>query len=184
VSRVHLLEASEAPLRSRARFEGGPPGAIVASLAHVPELLEAVSPFLRAIYGPSAVAPRVKEILVLRVSARMVCRFCVHTHSAIARGAGLTRHEVLGLRATDVPSGCFEAPRELAVVRYAEALASASDPVPDAVMEELAAHFAEHEIVELTMIGAATIMLNRYCTALQLPASASTLDALARDSLL
>jgi alkylhydroperoxidase family enzyme len=44
--------------------------------------------------------------------------------------------------------------------------------------EHLREHFAEHEIVELTLVAGATLMLNRLCTALELPTSAATLARL------
>ncbi len=49
------------------------------------------------------------------------------------------------------------------------------------MQEEAAAHFADHELVELTVAVTATVMLNRYCTALDLPTSAATLARLAAE---
>ena len=45
--------------------------------------------------------------------------------------------------------------------------------------EELAAHFEEHEIVDLLLCCGATVMLNRYATALQLPLAPSHIELLA-----
>jgi hypothetical protein len=39
------------------------------------------------------------------------------------------------------------------------------------------------ELVELTLVASATLMLNRYCSALGLPTSASTLSRLADEGL-
>lgn len=39
------------------------------------------------------------------------------------------------------------------------------------------------EILELTLVAAATLMLNRYCSALRLPTSAATLSRLAKEGL-
>jgi alkylhydroperoxidase family enzyme len=35
-------------------------------------------------------------------------------------------------------------------------------------------HFAEHAIVELSLLAGATAMLNRFCTALELPTTPAT----------
>jgi len=166
------------------RFAEGEPGAITASLAHVPELLCAISPFLRAIYGPSAISPRLKEIAVLRVSVRMQCRFCTQTHTAVARRSGLSRDEVVALRGRAPAETAFSDPRERALVRWAEAMALGPDPVAPAIMSLLAESFADHEVVELAMIASATMMLARYCTALELPPSAATLEQLRAEELL
>ena len=44
-------------------------------------------------------------------------------------------------------------------------------------------HYSEPEVVELTLLCAATVMLNRYCTALELPTSPATLQRLAAEGL-
>jgi alkylhydroperoxidase family enzyme len=46
------------------------------------------------------------------------------------------------------------------------------------------AHHSEAEVVELTLLCAATMMLNRYCSALELPTSPATLQRLATEGLL
>ena len=46
--------------------------------------------------------------------------------------------------------------------------------MPDDVARRLQTHFAEHEIVELSLLAGATAMLNRFCTALELPTTATT----------
>ena len=43
----------------------------------------------------------------------------------------------------------------------------------------VSAHFAEHEIVELTLLSATTLLLNRFATSLQLPVHESTISRLA-----
>jgi alkylhydroperoxidase family enzyme len=45
-------------------------------------------------------------------------------------------------------------------------------------VDRLREHFAEHEVVELTLVAGATLMLNRFCTALELPTSPATLGRL------
>lgn len=121
---------------------------------------------------------------MLRVSARMQCRFCTQTHTAVARRSGLSRDEVVALRGRDTAEPAFADPREQALVRWAEAMAPGPDPVHPAVMELLAERFADHEIVELTMIASATMMLARYCSVLELPPSAATVELLRAEELL
>jgi alkylhydroperoxidase family enzyme len=49
------------------------------------------------------------------------------------------------------------------------------------VSSRLREYFSEHELVELALLAGATAMLNRFCTALELPASAATLARLAAE---
>jgi len=166
------------------RFAAGDPGSIVASLAQVPELLEGTSPFLGAIYGPSAVPTREKEIVVLRVAARLKCPFCTQTHTVVARSAGLSRDQVIALRSDEPASRVsqrFDSRREQLLVEWSDLLTAGSAEPSVELMAEMHEHFGDHEIVEITMIGGATMMLSRYCTVLGLPASKATRAALAEE---
>ena len=94
MSRISLVEESQAPLTTRPFYANGDPGPIISSLAHVPELLGVAAPAIGAIFGPSSVSARLNEIVVLRTSVRLRCRYCLQTHTAVALEAGLTRDEV------------------------------------------------------------------------------------------
>ncbi len=95
---VRLVEAAQAPLLARRYYVGGDPGPITAALANVPELLEVAMPFLATVLGATAVDARTKELVILRTSAVLGCRYCVQTHTTAARDTGLSRAEVAALR--------------------------------------------------------------------------------------
>lgn len=86
---VRLLGADQAPLLARAYYAEGDPGPIVAALAQVPELLEVVMPFLGTAFGPTAIPWRTKEIVILRTSSQLDCRYCIQSHTTVALDAGL-----------------------------------------------------------------------------------------------
>jgi AhpD family alkylhydroperoxidase len=154
--------------------EDGVASPLTRSLAQVPELLEVTLAFVARVYGETSIDLRTKELAILRVSARSGCRYCVDTHTVAAWDAGLSAEETAGLCAT--PRGLSE--REAALVAWCDALCAAPEPVPDAAAERLREHFAEPEVVELTLVAGATLMLNRFCTALELPTSPATLERL------
>jgi len=181
VTGVRLITAEQAPLLARPYFANGDPGPIVAALAHVPELLEVTMPFLDAALGPSAVDARTKELVILRTSARLGCRYCVQTHTVAACDTGLSRAEVAALRGEAPVDGAFGSPRELALLAWTDAVALGPGPVPPAARAALLAQFEDPEIVELTLLVAATAMLNRFCTALELPTSQRVLRRLAAE---
>ncbi len=84
-ARIDLIDARAAPLLARPYFAAGDPGPIVASLAQVPELLGPTLPFLGSVLGPSWIGLRDKEIVILRTSAVMGCRYCTPRRTPSSR---------------------------------------------------------------------------------------------------
>lgn len=169
MSRVELLAAGAAPLTARRYFETGDPGPVVAALATVPELLEVCLPFLSTVLNPSSLDARTKEIVIVRTSVLLECEYCVNSHSVVAMDSGLTIAEVRGLRGeADV---VLADEREDALLEWVDAVAGGRGAVDDTVAARLGRYFADHEVVELTLLVGATMMLNRFCTALELPTS-------------
>jgi len=179
--RVPLLDASRAPLTARPYFAGGDPGPIVAALASIPELLEVALPFLSTVLNASAVDARTKEIVIVRTSALQDCRYCIDAHSVVALDTGLTVDEVRTLTAPGPVS--LPDPDESALLDWIDAVAGAIGAVPDAVADRLAGAYRDFEIVELTLLIGATMMLNRFCTSLSLPTSTDVATRLAREGL-
>lgn len=60
------------------------------ALAHDPALLRATWDRLKAVMGPGALEPVVKEMLYVAVSIANGCEYCVHSHSAAARAKGMS----------------------------------------------------------------------------------------------
>jgi AhpD family alkylhydroperoxidase len=184
VPAVALIAPEQAPLLARPYYAGGDPGPIVSSLAQVPELLEVALPFIGVALGPSSISWRAKELVIVRTSALLECRYCLATHSAVALDAGLSRQEILALRGQLRFHEVFGDPRELALLRWVDAVALGRGPVERAVREPLQAHWDDHEIVELTMLVGATVLLNRYASALELPVAEATVRRLTDEDLL
>lgn len=176
-----LVAADQAPLLVRRYYDGGDPGPIATALAQVPELMVVALPFLGAVYGPSALTERTKEIVVVRTSALARCTYCVQTHTAVALDAGLDRDEVRVLRGELPVDGHFAAPRERALLAWTDAVAGTVGPVADEVTAGFRAHWDGYEVVEVTALIGATLMLNRFATALRLPTGAAALDRLSED---
>jgi AhpD family alkylhydroperoxidase len=164
MAQVELLTRERAPLLAQPFYQQGDPGPIASALAHVPELMETALPFIDSVFGPTAVEARLKEIVVLRVSSLNRCRYCTETHSRVARRAGLAPDEVAALRGEGPAPGRWTAV-ERALLAFADALSDR----PQEAVAILRPHFGEAEIVELVTLGAATVMLNRFATALELP---------------
>jgi AhpD family alkylhydroperoxidase len=162
--KVELLTAEHAPLLARPFYEGGDPGPIAAALANVPELMEVAMPFLGVVCGPTSVAPRLKEIVILAVSAANGCRYCTTAHTGVARRLGFAPDELAALLGQAPPPERWSA-AELALLAFSEALSNR----PAVAVELLRPHFEDPQIVELVTVGSVTVMLNRFATALELP---------------
>jgi AhpD family alkylhydroperoxidase len=180
MSVVAPLPAGQAPLLALPFYAAGDPGPITATLAHVPELLESALPFIGAVLSPSSIDFRTKEIVILRTSCMRACRYCIDSHTPVALDAGLTPAEVRALRnepgfTTDAE---FADERERTLIAWVDAVATGSGPAGDALSSAMRAQFAEHAIVELTLLASVTLLLNRYASTLRLPVGESTIERL------
>lgn len=67
-------------------------------LAHDPVQLRITWENVKAVMGPGALDPLVKELVYIAVSAINGCGYCLHTHAASARAKGMTEpmlHELM-----------------------------------------------------------------------------------------
>ncbi len=177
---IPLIDAQTAPLLARPLFERDDPGPIAAALAHVPELMEVALPFFGRVLGPSHLDVRIKEIVILRASAIAHCRYCVDAHTVAALDGGLEHDEVAALRDVEAARSPLSG-AEAALVAYVDVVAGDRGTMPARIANELLAWFADYEVVELTLLAATTLLLNRFCTALALPSSPATLARLASE---
>jgi AhpD family alkylhydroperoxidase len=184
---VTALDAADAPLLMKPYFAGGDPGPILATMAHVPELTEVAMPFLGAALGASSVDFRTKEIVIVRTSALLGCRYCIDSHTTVALDAGLSFGQVGALRdlapfaSAEVLVPCFPNAKERALITWIDAVAFGRGAIAPEANEAVKGNYADHEIVEITVLIGATMLLNRYATALQLPVGASTVERLAAE---
>jgi len=180
---VSPVEAAQAPLLARPYYRGEATSPIVTSLAHVPEALEVTMEFVGMVLNASAIDARTKELVVVRTSALMECSYCVLTHSVVALDSDISAVEVRALRGEAPWPEVFPCAREQALLAWVDAVAATVGAVSPEASADLRRHFSEAQIVELTLLCAATVMLNRYCTALELPVSEATLRRLAAEGL-
>jgi AhpD family alkylhydroperoxidase len=159
---IPLVTRADAPLLARPYLEDGD-NPLAAALAHVPELLEVAMPFFGVVYGPTALPERLKEIVVLRTSARNGCRYCTRVHATLAAATGLDAAEIVSLQpGAAAPASLAESER--AAFAFSEAMCDR----PAGAVALLKPFFRDDQIVELTLLAATTISLNRFCTAVGL----------------
>ena len=69
-------------------------------LAHDPAQLARVWSQVKTVMGEGALDPLVKEMIYVAVSVTNNCEYCIHSHTAAARGKGMTDamfHELLAV---------------------------------------------------------------------------------------
>ena len=100
------------------------------------------------------------ELVKIRASQINGCAYCIDMHTTDARALGETEQRIYGLSAWhETP---FYTPRERAALAWTEAVTLLSEThVPDAVHDEVRAHFDEPELVELTWAIVAINAWNR-----------------------
>ncbi len=174
---VRMLTGDTAPLTARRVFERGDPGPIAASLAHVPELLEVGLPFFgRALRGVT-VGLRTAELVIVRASAVLGCRYCTLTHAAVALDADVTPEEVRAL-CSDQPAAAARDDRERSLLAWVDAVAAGHGPVVTELTDAMSAWADDATLIELTTMVGCTVLLNRYCSSLGLPVSAGSMARL------
>jgi AhpD family alkylhydroperoxidase len=178
---VELLDATTAPLLAAPFFAGGDPGPITASMAHVPELLAPTMGFLGPILSPSSIDVRTKEIVIVRTSAVLGCRYCIDSHTTVALDAGLSADEVRALRGEADIQPAFTSDRDLLLLGWIDAVAGGKGPIADDLSAAVGDGFGDATVVELTLLVGATMLLNRYATALRLPVSDGVITRLASE---
>jgi AhpD family alkylhydroperoxidase len=178
---VEVLDQSTAPLLAQPYFAGGDPGPIAATMAHVPELLEPALSFIGPTLSPGGLDWRTKEIVIVRTSALLGCRYCVDSHTTVALDAGLSHDEVRALRGDTELHVAFDAADDRLLLQWIDAVAAGRGPIDDDLSARTAALFPAGALVELTLLIGATMLLNRYATSLRLPVSDGVIARLAAE---
>lgn len=177
-ARVELLGPSAAPILTRRFFnDSGETSPIVRALAQVPELLAPTMEFLRVVLGASSIDERTKELVILRVSAAASCSYCVAAHRVVAAASGVTAAESAALRGEVRLDEVFGAD-DASILAVADAIAAGGE-VPAATIRDLRRRRGSHGVVEIVLLASATLMLNRFCTALAVPVPRATMARLA-----
>jgi len=151
-----ILEAFERMRKKRGKVTN-----IYRAFAHKPAILSTMGPFVAAVQQPDEIDPKLKERIILRVSMLNRSAYCTHAHEQISAKMGFTPSEIAEMAARIGDA-------EKAALAYAEALTVCPGDIPDETYAELARHFTESQIVEITAIAALYNMINRFNEALKL----------------
>jgi len=124
-----------------------------------PELIEAYSGAAKTLES-SSIDPKLRYLIELRVSQINGCAYCVGLHTRQLREEGEDQKRLDSLIVWPEVT-CFN-DRERAALEWAEAVTRIeSSRAADSIYEQLAEHFSEKEIVDLTFVVANMNLWNR-----------------------
>jgi uncharacterized peroxidase-related enzyme len=149
----------------RMRKKRGKVTNIYKALAHKPEILAAMGPFVAAVQRPDELDPKLKERIILRVSMLNHSAYCCHAHEQISAKMGFTSAEIAEM---GDPQAAQISKPEKAALKYAEELTLSPGNIRDETYADLEAYYSESQIVEITAIAALYNMINRFNEALKL----------------
>lgn len=106
---------------------------------------------LEAYFETTDIGHTLKHLVKMRVSQINGCAYCLKMHATDARAKGESEDRLYLLSAWHESS--LYTPRERAALAWAESLTLISENhAPDAVYQELAAHFTPKEMTDLTLV--------------------------------
>jgi AhpD family alkylhydroperoxidase len=143
---------------SRGLYERGRlPVEMIQAMCLRPEILRGFAGFGNAVYPGGVLERRVKELVIITASNRNECQFCVSSHTDLV--------DILGI--VDDPIALITDPaglpvRERLAIEYTRAAMHDSNAVPEGLRGQLAEHFTDPELVELSFLIGFINMLNLF----------------------
>jgi alkylhydroperoxidase family enzyme len=144
--RLAPLADAEIDLETRERFGAGPLLNIFRTLAHHPKLLKRWLVFGNHVLARSTLAPRERELAILRVGWLCQAGYEWGQHVVIARQSGVSDAEIARIPDGPAAPGWSEADR--ALLRAVDELRSDAF-VSDPTWAELTRHFSTQQILDL-----------------------------------
>ena len=145
----------------------GSASALTRSFANAPDMMETLMPFLGQIMDESAIDLATKELVIMRVSQLNGCRYCLAAHRSVALDAGVPPEQLAAVCETAELDSL--PPRERAIVAWVDQVTRDAGGVSDELVAATLDHVRDDQLIELTVLAGTVTMLNRYCTAFEIP---------------
>ena len=142
--RLHLHDHESADTRVAATLKATPIN-IFKGMANNPDVMQGLLGLSGSLGKSQCLTPREKEAVMLRVSERNGCDYCLAAHTAVAAKKGVSAEEALAFRRGE---GGTE--RETALLHFLDAVMNKQGYVDDAELEAFrAAGFDDAAVVEV-----------------------------------
>ena len=161
VAKNFAVFQNNSSLRESAQLfaRGMPIAEMIQAFAMNRTVLSAFAGF-ETIYPHGNLERGILEKVILCVSTRNACQFCVNSHRDITRALGISNTGV------NDPNSPDHSTRERLAIEYAVAVHQDSNSVPNELYERLDGAFTDSELVELTFLIGFINMLNWFNNAL------------------
>ena len=141
-------------------------------LLHSPPLAESWFEYSNAVRWKTELDGRLRELVIVRIALIQQSEYIYKQHvPALTAAEGITEADCAALSHWRLAQNFSE--RERAAFAYADTMTRDVE-VPDAVYDEVARHFNERQIVELTVLIGAYNMNTRVLAALRIDPQASS----------
>ena len=171
MSRISRLDRSEVTTEIAALYDkifavrGNVPN-MFRVMAHRPEIFATMQAHFAAVLNSGTVPSKLKELIIVRTSQLNETRYCLASHTILARNLGWTDDQLTHL-ANWAQRSDFT-PAEKAALRLAETVTRNANAVTDEQFAELRNFYSEGEIVELLCAIGLFNYFNRFNNALQM----------------
>jgi 4-carboxymuconolactone decarboxylase len=165
---------------------GGRLTALDGMLLHSPEFADGWNGMLGAVRGKSVLPDDIRELVILRVAARLGADYEWAAHEPLARRAGLGDEQIaaIGVGGLAAPAGgpgsTVDSARlsqeQWAALAYADEV-TMHVTVADEIFEAVRAHFDHRQVLELTVTVAAYNMVSRVLVPLEVRAGDNPFQA-------
>jgi len=133
-----------------------------------PKHLQTMIAHFRTVMNEGTVPPQLKELLWVRVSHLNQCRYCLSSHTVLARKRGASEAVVEAVQGRGDPGvlGTLE-PGWATALEYADVMHGSGHDVSDGLYARLAAVWDPGQIVEISLVIGMTEYFNRFNNALR-----------------
>jgi alkylhydroperoxidase family enzyme len=150
MARIPYVDLAAAPEKVREALEALPVKLnVFRMVANASTLFRPWSRLGGAILGRMQLAPRLRELIILRVARRSSCNYEWTQHVGIAKACGIDQAQIDALAAGHADAPGFDDADRLIVRAVDEAIDQVR--LPEATFAALAARFSHQEIVEVLM---------------------------------
>jgi len=138
---------------------------LFSTIAQYPAALKPILDLYQAIAAESSIDPIFQEIANLEVSRINGCNYCTTHHAQMGKMAGLSNSQINSLKSGTIDDSFNN--KEKAVIEYSATVAKDAENIPDELFSKLKSHFADSEIVNLTLIIGLMNLFNKFNGALK-----------------
>lgn len=158
--RINPVNPQQASDKSNQLLEGvqkklGMVPNLLKTMAHSPAVLESYLGFSTALSG-TALTPRQRELIAVAVAARNECGYCLAAHTAIGKGAGVSKDDLAAAQTGDVSDD-----ETTAVISFARTVVEKQGHVSDTdIAAARDAGLNDAQVLEIVATVALNILTN------------------------